>query len=166
MQSRTKPTSNPWNRWHDKGEYRSGLEEAISDQLRMSGLTVRYETHVIPYTMPESRHRYTPDFVLDNGIIIETKGRFTPKDRQKMALVKSQRPELDIRIIFSNAKARIAKNSKTTYAAWCEKHGIPYADKAIPQAWLEEKADADKTSLLTHLLKKAKAPQGAKNCGA
>lgn len=150
---------NYWNKRHDKSEYRSGLEDIISAQLKGAGIPVQYETHVIRYSVPASEHRYTPDFVLPNGIIIETKGRFTPKDRQKMALVVSQHPELDIRIIFNNPRQRISKTSKTTYAAWCEKHNIKYASKAIPQEWLDEPPNAEQLNLLKHLLKKTKAPQ-------
>ncbi len=32
----------------------------------------------------------------------------------------------------------ISKNSKTTYAIWCEKNGYKYADKEIPEEWFLE----------------------------
>lgn len=150
---------NYWNKRHDKSAYRSGLEDTISLQLKGLGISVQYETHVIRYTVPESQHRYTPDFVLPNGIIVETKGRFTPADRRKMAHVVSQHPELDIRIVFNNERQRIAKNSKTTYADWCDKHKIKHASKQIPREWLDEPPNRDALNLLTHLLKKTKAPK-------
>lgn len=81
---------------------------------------------------------YTPDFLLPNGIIIETKGRFLPEDRRKHLEVRKQHPELDIRFVFSRASAPINKGSKTTYAMWCEKHGFLWADKQIPDDWLYE----------------------------
>ena len=37
---------------------------------------------------------YTPDFVLNNGIIIETKGRFMAADRRKHIAIKKQHPKL------------------------------------------------------------------------
>lgn len=86
--------------------------------------------------IPESNHKYRPDFPLDNGIIIETKGLFTTEDRKKMKLVKEQHPHLDIRLVFSNAMARIAKKSKTTYAKWAEDNGFLWAHRAIPPGWL------------------------------
>jgi hypothetical protein len=89
---------------------------------------------------PEKKAKYTPDFLLPNGIIVETKGRFLTEDRQKHLLIQAQHPELDIRFVFSNSRARISKASSTTYAMWCEKHGFRYADKLIPQAWLMEKS--------------------------
>ena len=97
-----------------------------------------YETRVIKYVKPERTSRYTPDFNLDNGIIIETKGRFLTADRQKQLLVKQQHPDLDIRFIFSRSAQRISKKSKTTYAMWCEKNGFRYADVTIPHAWIIE----------------------------
>lgn len=118
--------------------YRSGLEEKLADQLFQAGMEVSYESMTIPYEKPASKHKYTPDFGLHNGIIIESKGRFVTADRQKHLLIKKQHPDLDIRFVFSNSRARISKTSKTTYAAWCEKHGFKFADKLIPESWLLE----------------------------
>lgn len=122
--------------------YRSGLEEVIADQITKStGVEPRYECpeSVVRYVTPMVPHRYTPDFVLPNGIIIETKGRFVTADRKKHLLIQKQHPEKDIRFVFSNSRTRISKLSKTTYADWCTKHGFKYADKFIPQEWFDEK---------------------------
>ena len=81
---------------------------------------------------------YTPDFVLDNGIIIETKGRFISPDRAKHLAVRDQYPELDIRFVFTNSKSKLYKGSKTTYGMWCNKYDFKYADRYIPEAWLKE----------------------------
>ena len=97
-----------------------------------------YEKEVLAYTKPESKHKYTPDFKLGNGIIVETKGRFLTEDRKKHLLVKAQHPGRDIRFIFSNSRTKISKASKTSYGDWCDKHGYLYADKLIPMAWLKE----------------------------
>lgn len=121
--------------------YRSGLEEVTAEDLRQRGVSFRYEEVVISYEKPARKAKYTPDFVLPNGIIIETKGRFVTADRQKHILVKAQHPELDIRFVFSNPRQRISKTSSTTYAMWCEKHGFAYASKAIPQDWIDEKVN-------------------------
>jgi len=121
-----------------KHGYRSGLEERIAEQLDKLGIDYTYEQVKLTYIKPASKHVYTPDFVLPNGIIVETKGRFLLADRQKHILVKKHNPTLDIRFVFSNSKARISKTSYTTYAAWCEKNGFKYADKTIPQEWLDE----------------------------
>lgn len=119
--------------------FRSGLEERIASELRDAiGAAVPYEDTVINYTKPEKKAKYTPDFRLPNGIIVETKGRFVTADRQKHLLVKDQHPELDIRFVFSNPNARISKQSATTYAAWCEKHGFKYAKGSVPLAWIAE----------------------------
>lgn len=118
--------------------YRSGLEEKLAAQLSQAGVEVAYESMTIPYEKPASKHRYTPDFPLPNGIIIESKGRFVTADRAKHLLIKKQHPQLDIRFVFSSSKSRISKTSNTTYAAWCEKYGFKYADKLIPEEWLSE----------------------------
>lgn len=118
--------------------FRSGLEERIAEQLDKAGIEYTYEKVKLNYVKPASKHVYTPDFVLANGIIVETKGRFLPADRQKHILVKRHNPTLDIRFVFSNSKARISKISKTTYADWCIKNGFKFADKTIPEEWLHE----------------------------
>lgn len=119
--------------------YRSGLEDKVASELTSKGVSYTYEKVKISYIKPERQATYTPDFVLDNGIIVETKGRFVTADRQKHLLIKDQHPYLDIRFVFSNAKGRISKLSKTTYADWCNKHGFLYAEKSIPNMWLKEK---------------------------
>lgn len=123
---------------HNKGTYRSGLEEVNSDLLESFFIDPKYEQFYLEYVVPESRHKYTPDFVLPNGIIIETKGIWDAEDRKKHLLIKQQHPELDIRFVFSRSKTPIYKGSKTTYASFCEANGYLYADKKIPEEWLKE----------------------------
>lgn len=117
--------------------YRSGLEDKVAKQLEQQGVKVEYETTKIKYVVPESLHTYTPDFILPNGIIVETKGRFVVADRKKHLLVQQQYPDLDIRFVFSNSKTKISKGSKTSYADWCNKNGFTFADKEVPEQWLD-----------------------------
>lgn len=118
--------------------FRSGLEEQVGDQLASAGVKAGYETEKVNYLRPARKAKYTPDWILPNGIVIETKGRFKVEDRQKHIHIKQQHPNLDIRFVFSNSKGKISKGSKTTYAMWCNKHGFMYADKWIPEEWLKE----------------------------
>lgn len=128
--------------------YRSGLEEVVAEQLQEAGIKAQYEPFKISYEVPASVHRYTPDYVLPNGIIIETKGRFVSADRKKHKLIKDQYPDLDVRFVFSNSRGKISKASKTTYGMWCEKYGFKYADRFVPEDWLHEKIPAKSKSLL------------------
>jgi hypothetical protein len=118
--------------------FRSGLEEAIAEQLTQAGIPFEFEAEKVPYITPATPHKYTWDFRLPNGIIIESKGRFLTEDRRKHLLIKEQHPELDIRFVFTRSKSTISKTSKTSYADWCLKYGFQYADKWIPEAWLKE----------------------------
>jgi hypothetical protein len=118
--------------------YKSGLEDSIFNQMKEQNVEIEYEPFKIPYKIPASSHKYTPDFVLANGVIVETKGRFVPTDRKKHLLVKEQYPELDIRFVFSNSKSKLRKGSPTSYADWCNKYGFKFADKWIPGEWVEE----------------------------
>ena len=116
-------------------KYRSGFEATLANQLKRGGVSFQYETLQLEYTKTAT---YTPDFILPNGIIIEAKGLWTVEDRTKHLLVKAQHPHLDIRLVFMNAFNKIRKGSNTTYAAWCEKKNIQYANKTIPKSWLSQ----------------------------
>ena len=119
-----------------KNGYRSGLEDVISEDLKKRGVDFGYETVKIKWQLIESK-TYTPDFILPNGIIIESKGRFVLDDRKKHLKVREQNQDLDIRFVFSNSRNKIRKGSKTTYAMWCEKNNFLYADKRIPDEWIK-----------------------------
>jgi hypothetical protein len=137
---------------------RSGLEKAINEQLREAGVDFQYEKREFAYV---TRHIYTPDYELPNGIIVEAKGYWLPEDRTKIETILKDNPCLDLRMVFSNSKTYLTskKNRKTppakpklkkdgtpakvrepdTYGSWCAKRGIPYADKLIPPEWLAER---------------------------
>lgn len=134
-----------------KHGWRSGLEDKVGAFLSREDIDFEYEETVLPYEVPSRPAKYTPDFVLPNGIIIETKGRWVTADRQKMALIKEQHPDLDIRMVFSRSTTRISKTSKTTYGMWCEKHGFPYADRLPPREWLHEPANARSLAALERI---------------
>jgi len=122
-------------RQHLKAKYRSGLEKQTALVLSECQKKVRYELLKIEWE--DLRYRtYTPDFQLDNGIFIETKGIFDSEDRYKHIQVRKQHPELDIRFVFSNSKGKLYKGSKTTYGDWCEKNDFLYAHRLIPNEWL------------------------------
>ncbi len=126
-----------------KHGWRSGLEQSTARSLTARGAVYQYEPFALVYVEPEKKRKYTPDFVITSRsgkqIIVETKGRWLRADRQKMQLVCEQHPHLDIRFVFSNPNQRIAKNSPTTYAVWCQKYlSAPWAKGDVPDAWLLE----------------------------
>lgn len=117
---------------------RSGLEDKTMADLTARGVGFRYEEVKVAYTKPSTDHKYTPDFLLPNGVFIETKGIFDVADRQKHLLIRQQRPDLDIRFVFSRSASLLRKGAKSSYADWCRKYGFQFADKAIPQSWIDE----------------------------
>jgi hypothetical protein len=115
-------------------KYRSGLEKQVADLLSGLGISFEYESHKLAYVI---QHHYTPDFILPNGVVLETKGYFDAKDRRKVLAVKRDNPYLDLRMVFQAPFNKINKKSKTTYAKWCEKHDIPWTSYVnIPLEWL------------------------------
>ena len=117
--------------------FRSGLEEKVAKQIQKANHKLRYETVKIKW-IDFAIRSYTPDFVLDNGIIIEVKGFWSVADRKKHAQVKEQHPSLDIRLVFENSKRKIRKGSNTTYGMWCAKNDILFYDRIIPLVWMKE----------------------------
>lgn len=123
-------------RLHAQSEgFRSAFEFDIAQELDSYGVHWEYETVVIPW-QPQPK-KYVPDFKLENGVIVECKGKFDADDRAKHLNVREQHPELDIRILFQNAHNKLRKGAKMTYGEWCDKHGIPWANKHIPKEWLK-----------------------------
>ncbi len=119
---------------HRKCRFRSKFERDTALALKGAGVDFEYETLKISYT----KHAvYTPDFIFPNGVIIEAKGYFKPSDRTKHILIQQQ-TEYGIRFLFYNAYQRLNKNSNTTYANWCDKHGFMWCHKKIPDEWLVE----------------------------
>ena len=118
--------------------FRSRFEFEFAQYLAKNKIKYEYEKDKFRYIVPIKS--YTPDFYLkDYGFYLELKGNLDVTDRVKHLLVKEQNEDVDIRFIFPNSKKKIYKGSKTTYAAWCDRHGFLYADNRIPNLWLKKK---------------------------
>tara|TARA_R110002153_G_scaffold180391_2_gene333833 strand:+ start:858 stop:1319 length:462 start_codon:yes stop_codon:yes gene_type:complete len=129
--------------------YRSGLEVKLSDYLKEKGVDFTYEAIKIEWEDLAYR-TYTPDFGLDNGIIIESKGMFTAADRRKHLAIQKQHPDLDIRFVFENSRRKLRKGAKSTYAEWCIKYSFLYYDRIIPEDWLKEKGKNSHPSFIKY----------------
>ena len=111
------------------------MEKKISLELPPD-IRKNYETHKITY---EVEHVYNPDWTINDTLFIEVKGYFRASDRAKHLHIKEQHPEIEIVFIFGDSNNKIHKNSKTTYADWCEKYGFRYTDlkTGIPKEWFK-----------------------------
>ena len=114
--------------------FRSKLEEKVADLLVNLNVKYEYETIKVDYVI---KHKYCPDFILPNGVWLECKGYWDAADRRKIKAVKEQNPDIDLRMVFQAPFNTISKKSKTTYASYCDKLGIPWCSFAnIPLKWL------------------------------
>ena len=124
----------------EQRKLRSGYERKVRKCLEENKVQYAYESMVVKYVVPETRRSYTPEFILANGVIIESKGYpFSSKDRAKMLYVREQHPELDIRLLFQK-DLKLSKTSKTSYTDWAKKHGFIYhvsPQGHIPKEWLK-----------------------------
>jgi len=116
-----------------RSKFRSKFEERLAGGLTRRGIAYSYESCRHEYTVVR---RYTPDFIFDNGVMVEAKGYFTSADRSKHLRVRECNPSLDIRFCFQNADNKLNKTSKTSYADWCEKHGFLWCERVIPDEWV------------------------------
>lgn len=151
----------PRSREHPNFPLKNPLEDSVAEQIQRAcdpekkrPLDHCYEKYTVSYEIPPGT--YKPDFVLPNGIILETKGFFEASDRTKHLLIKEQYPELDIRFIFTNSKSRLTPTGKTTYADWCRKNGFPYADRRVPGSWLAEPSEKARKNAVVRNLKRRK----------
>ena len=115
--------------------FRSKFEAAVAASLIKRGLPFNYEGQALPYKIEAI---YTPDFILPNGVIVETKGLFDSDDRRKMVAVKEQNPHLDIRLCFMKADVKLSRAPRSlTYWQWAERHGFLWCEGHIPTTWFD-----------------------------
>jgi hypothetical protein len=147
-------SSRPFPRFKRGGGYRSGSEKKLAAFLEEQGVHYAYEKTKLYYTKPATKHYYKPDWILTNGIILETKGLFESSDRQKMATIKSQYPNLDIRFVFDKPNQPIYKGSGTSIAEWADKYGFPWcgaSDRGTILDWANIKTEWDMDSVTKYL---------------
>jgi predicted nuclease of restriction endonuclease-like RecB superfamily len=111
---------------------RNKFELRINKELRKTKLDYGYETERIPYIL--AKH-YVPDFILETElgkVYVECKGYLRPEDKTKLAAVKKQHPELDIRIVFYGDRTAREKQQ----IKWAIRKGFRYAVHAIPEEWI------------------------------
>ncbi len=100
--------------------FKSGLEEDNANLLRSLGIDPRYEEFSLEYQVPATTCRYTPDFRLPNGVVIETKGYFDAEDRKRHLLVRKSHPGLDIRFVFTKASQFCQTADRKAYSQWLQ----------------------------------------------
>ena len=124
----------PLQQTSSKQKYRSKFEAGIAATLNKKKVAFSYESLDLKYIISST---YKPDFILSNGVIVETKGFLSKEDRRKMVAVKAANPSLDIRFCFQNAKTKLSRGKKRSlsYGQWATKNGFLWCDKTIPSDW-------------------------------
>jgi len=133
-----------------KPRYRSKLEERVCNNLRNRRIQFSYEPYQIKYTTEVKpaycancghsvvlkQRNYTPDLVLDNGIVIEIKGKFTGEMRTKMLAIRRCNPDLDIRMLFQ-ADNWLTRKKAQKYSDWCKRNNFTYhVGEQVPSDWV------------------------------
>ena len=116
--------------------YRSKFESTVITKLKRNKVKFFYEKERLSFIQPAIKRSYLPDlFFPQTNIFVELKGQFRLQDRKKHIWLKES-TDYDIRFCFQNARDRISKQSKTTYAMWCDKNNIQWCEKEIPKEWM------------------------------
>jgi predicted nuclease of restriction endonuclease-like RecB superfamily len=90
-----------------------------------------YEQDKLNYIIPASKHKYCPDFKVNDKLFIETKGVWKPADRKKLTLVLETNPDVEIIMVFQNPLLKAT--TKLTYAEWCVKNKIRWFTANDPE---------------------------------
>lgn len=129
-------------------DYKSNFEKRVGKGLSSKKMEFTYEKESFEYTDKLRKNRtscadcgstnvvstrsYTPDFFLDNGTIIEAKGKWTADGRR----IAKNFPEVKLLFMRDN---RLSKHSRTHYTDWCAQNDIDchisYKGE-VPARWL------------------------------
>ena len=120
-------------------KFASRFEADFAKHLTKIGVKWEYEPDKFKW-LPPARV-YIPDFkvTLEDGtqFYIEAKGYFDGNARAKMACIKHQHPDLDVRFYFMNPNNKVGAKAKnpTRYWEWAERYGFPWASGEFPREW-------------------------------
>jgi hypothetical protein len=99
-----------------------------------------------PWDWIPPKRKYTVDFKVMRSdgsyFYVEYKGYFRTEDKTKMAAIKKQYPDRDVRFVFANPHKPVEgaqprkDGTKLTNAEWAEKNGYLWADNCIPKEWM------------------------------
>lgn len=119
--------------------YKSGFEQNIAEYLTKNKVLFTYESYIYEFyapirkgiclecgsTGPAQIRTYTPDFFLSSGYVLEAKGKFTSKDRTKMALIKEQYPDEKFILVFQRDNY-CNRNKRSRYSDWANLNGFEF----------------------------------------
>jgi hypothetical protein len=132
-------------------DYSSLFELEFAKDLIKRGIPFHYEEFPIKYYLePRTgkcmncggtdiviEHIYWPDFFLkEHNLYIETKGKFSAKDRTKILSVIRDNPWLDLRLIFMRDNW-LTRKHVTKYSDWCKQNNIQYSFLFMPDEWIK-----------------------------
>jgi hypothetical protein len=98
---------------------------------------VKYEYEAATLVYQHEPQKYTPDFLLPKGLLIEYKGKMTNETRKKLLSIQRCNPDKRICLVFEKPNNKIRKGSKTTYWQWAEKNGFPWSEHYVEGKWLK-----------------------------
>lgn len=106
--------------------FKGKLEPKVFKRLTQLKIkNIQYEVDTFKYNVPKN---YTPDFkyTYRNKVkYLEVKGYLRYEDKKKLELIKTQYPDLDLKLVFQKDN-KITKRHKMRYSDWAKKWGFKY----------------------------------------
>jgi hypothetical protein len=131
-------------------DFRSGYERQLRVFLLKNKIPFAYEAVKFALTLAVGNHRckdcgsakverrvsYTPDWILTaKDIIVESKGKFTARDRKIALAMQEQYPLETYKLLFQRDNW-ISKTKTQRYSDWCRKHNIDFhIGTEFPKEW-------------------------------
>lgn len=131
-------------------DFRSGYERKLRVFLLTNRIPFQYESRKFVLTLPVVNHRctscgsqhverrvsYTPDWLLTaKDIVVESKGKFTARDRKIALAMQRQYPLEQYKMLFQRDNW-ISKTKTQRYSDWCRKHEIDFhIGTEFPKEW-------------------------------
>jgi predicted nuclease of restriction endonuclease-like RecB superfamily len=140
---------------HEGIEYSSLFEMEFAKDLIRRKIEFEYESYKLEYLLKVrggkcldcaskdvvEKHIYWPDFYLPKqGIFVETKGKFSPKDRNKILAVIKNNPGIDLRLIFMRDNWT-TRTHNAKYSDWCKKNNVEYSFVFLPDVWAKHRRE-------------------------
>jgi len=133
---------------------RSKFETLVAASLKRHRVAFEYEPFNVKYSSNvagasckscgsknvRKNRNYRPDFVLGNGIYLESKGKLTSPDRSKIIAILETSDVItrdNYRLLFMRDNT-LSKTSETRYSEWATKHGIIFhvsSTGEVPKNW-------------------------------
>ena len=134
--SRSEQCSSKARQFAKLAGFKSMLEVRTAAWLEERSIPFLYEKEKWVYQ--HEPQTYKPDFCFGD-FVIECKGKLTKDVRKKILSIIRCNPDKKLFLVFEKPDNKINRGSKSTYADWANKVGIPWSTVIPELTWFRKK---------------------------